>query len=142
MVRKSASPSCTLNSPSSPPSQRNSVMRKLLGLICMTLVIPAAGGCITYLADSNVFDGGNVRTLDGEMADLKLALNRGAITHEEYNRAESQLREEFKEGSVSASFTKELSPEQAEKLIAKSSRSARKPLIHSVDGNRGVAPAQ
>lgn len=105
----------------------------------MAMIVSTAAGCITYPADTQAFDGGAVRTLDRETADLKQALNRGAITHEEFARAEAQLREEFKEGSTSATFTKVLTGKEAEQYAAKPTTSARKPLIHSVDGARGTA---
>jgi hypothetical protein len=114
-------------------------VRNLIYVLSMTILIPAAGGCITYPADTQVFDGGAVRTYDREMADLKQALNRGAITHEEYNHAEARLRDEFKEGKTTATFSKVLSAAEAEKYVAKSKTSAQKPIIHSVDGARGYS---
>jgi hypothetical protein len=117
-------------------------MRQLARLLCMTIVIPAAAcavsGCITYPAEPNAFDGGEVSTLDQEMRDLKLALDRGAITDEEYRRGEAMLRDEFKNGKATAVITKTLNREEAEKYMETSHTTARKPLIHSVDGARPV----
>lgn len=106
-------------------------MRFLLLNLSLVAVSLSAGGCITYPADNPFMDAGQVRTFDREMADLKLALDRGSISHEEYQQAEANLRKEFDNGKAKAITSRELTPEQARKSVISGHATAQR-QIHTV----------
>ena len=93
----------------------NPIMRTcLLGMALMT-VATACGGCMTYRADNLFSSRGEVRTLDGELKDLKIALDRGAITLDEYEKQKTALTSSFGGGGMIV--TAPLSEEESREFL-------------------------
>jgi len=90
-------------------------MRTCLWSMALTTIAAACGGCITYPADNLFSSRGDVRTLDGELKDLKIALDRGAITRDEYESQKTALTSSFGGGGMIV--TAPLSEEESREFL-------------------------